>query len=122
MLLVNANPINQPIEFTQGEGITLTLLATDDQGNPVNLTGGTFSTQILGPNSVGPITFPDVQHQALNQNTNPGQFTLTLSSTDTGNCGEGANKQIITQVNLNGVISYFRGNNLLTVYPAVPLQ
>jgi hypothetical protein len=122
MLLVSTN--SNPIEFTQGDDVTLALTATDDQGNPQNLTGASFATEILGPNPAGPTTFPNGQHTLLNQTTNPGQFTLALANAgaDTGNCGEGSGKQILTTVVISGVSTTYRGVNLLTVYPPEPLQ
>lgn len=120
MLLNSQN--GQPIEFTQGDTTTLALIATDDQGNPVDLTGMSLSTQILGANSVGPVTFPNGQHTIADQSTNRGEFSLALSAMDTPTCGEGEHKQIITQASITGTITYFRGNNLLTVYPAPPEQ
>lgn len=120
MLLNSQN--NLPIQFTQGDTITLPLIATDQFGNPINLTGASLSTQILGANSIGPVTFPNAQHTLANQSTNPGQFSLALAAADTANCGEGANKQIITQASISGAITYYPGINILTVYPSVPLQ
>ncbi len=120
MLLANQSGL--PIEFTQGDAVTLNLILTDDQGNPANLTGASLSTQILGANGFGPITFPNGQHTIANQTTDRGKFTLTLSPTDTGNCGEGTGKQIITDAVISANPTYYRGNNILTVFPAVPLQ
>jgi uncharacterized protein YfaS (alpha-2-macroglobulin family) len=122
MLLASQN--NLPLDFTQGDDVTLNLIATDDQGNPQNLTGASLSTQILGPNGSGPVTFPNSQHTIANQITNPGQFSLTLrnAGSDTTSCGEGPSKQIITQSTVSGNVTYFRGMGLLTVYPNVPTQ
>lgn len=121
MILKTQN--NLPIEFTQGEQANLLLLAVDDSGNPVDLTGFNLTTQILGPNGIGPITFPNSQHTLADQVANRGGFTLALAPADTAACGEGPSKQIITEANNGGYyIDYFRGNNLLTVYPNVPIQ
>lgn len=121
-MLLNSQD-NHPITFTQGDVTTLLLLATDDQGNPVDLTGATLSTQILGPNAIGPVTFPNSQHSiAPDQVTNRGQFSLALSADDTASCGEGTAKQIITESIITGASVYYRGVDLLTVYPNVPLQ
>lgn len=122
MLLANASPLNAQIEFTQGDIITLTLVATDDFGNPVNLTGVSLATQILGANIIGPVTFPNGQHAILNQTTNTGQFTLALASADTASCGEGLNKQILTQATSAGASTFYRGVNILSVYAPVPVQ
>lgn len=120
MLLNSQN--NQPIDFTQGDVVVLELIATDDQGNPFSLTGASLSTQILGPNTVGPVVFDNSQHTIADQSTNTGQFSLALATDDTADCGEGEHKQILTTATISGVITTFRGVNLLTVYVAVPIQ
>jgi len=108
------------IIFTQGDSAILTLYATDGKGNPVDITNATITTFIKGPNGVI-ASFPNSQHQII---TGPaGVYQLTLSTTDTGNCGLGPNKTILSQIvsNVIGTV-YFRGINILTVYPPVPLQ
>lgn len=120
MLLQTTNL--KQVEFTQGETTTLTLIATDDQGNPYNLTGASLSTEIRANNGADVTTFQNSKHTLANQTTNPGQFTLALLSTDTPMCGEGNNKTIITIAVIAGATLYFRGNNTLIVYPPVPLQ
>lgn len=113
-------PNQLPLEFSQGDEVTLELAATDDYGNPINLTGASFSTQILGANGVGPVTFPNGQHSIVSAAS--GTFSLALAATDTPNCGLGANKQILTTITIGGSPTTYRGNNILTVYPEVPLQ
>jgi hypothetical protein len=117
-----ASQTGLPLEFTEGDNATLSLVATDDSGNPKDLTGASLSTQILGPNGIGPLTFPNSQHTIANQTTNRGQFSLALGTGDTAACGEGTGKQIITEASVSGVITFYRGVNILTVYPSVPLQ
>lgn len=111
-----------PLDFTQGDTPTLVLIATDDQGNPQNLTGASLSTQIQGANSIGPVVFGNGQHTLANQTTNPGQFSLALTASNTNACGEGPNKEIITTATISGVVTSYRGVNILTVYNAVPIQ
>lgn len=114
---------NQPIEFTQGDVIVLELIATDDSGNPVDLTGATLTTQILGPNTAGVVTFPNSQHTiASDQVANRGKFSLALASGDTANCGDGAGKQIITEAIITSDSVYYRSPNFLTVNVNVPVQ
>lgn len=120
-LLLNQS-VGQPIEFSQGDTITLNLLCTDDNGIPQNLTGATFSTQIQGTNIVGPVTFPNNQHIAGDQNTDPGTFQLSLASADTESCGLGPNKEILTTVVIGGSTTIYRGESILTVFPMVPIQ
>jgi hypothetical protein len=122
MPLLQNQQVGSLIEFSQGDNVTINLLATDDNNNPINLTGASFSTQIQGPNIVGPVTFPNGQHTLQNQTSFPGCFMLTLTQANTESCGLGANKEILTEVTISGLVTYFRGENLLTVYPAIPTQ
>lgn len=122
MKIVNSTPLNDPINFTQGDSIVLNLLALDNEGDPVDLTGASLTTQMLGANIVGPVIFGPSQHNLADQSTNPGEFTLTLSTDDTVSVGLGEHKQILTQSAIAGAVTYFHGNNILTVYPPVPLQ
>ncbi len=110
----------QPIEFTQGDSPTLLLAIVDDDGVPVNLTGASFETQILGPNGVGPVVFPNGQHTITNAAL--GQFSLALATTDTPNVNIGSNIEIITMYLIGADVETARGPNLLTVYPPVPTQ
>lgn len=122
MILAAQNGL--PIEFTQGDDVTLSLIATDDFGNPINLTGASLVTQILGPNGNGAIGFPNSQHTLANQTTNKGQFSLALANAgaDTTSCGTGPSKQIFTTAAIAGVVTTYRGVNILTVYPSSPEQ
>lgn len=107
------------MQFTQGDYAILQLSAQDGNGNPINLTGATFSTQILGPGAVGPVTFPNSQHAIVNATA--GTFSLTLSTTDTANCAFGINKDVVTQITQGGQPIYFKGQGILTVLPNTPL-
>lgn len=110
----------QTLEFTQGDDVVLNLVATDGDGNPINITGATFSTQILGQNPNGPVVFGNSQHAITDATT--GQFTLTLSQSDSMSCGLGINKTILTKITISGKVTYFRGQGILKVNPPVPLQ
>ena len=107
------------ITITQGDSALLQLQAVDGNGNPVNITGASFTTLIKGPNGVI-ASFPNAQHAIVSAAN--GQFSLALATTDTPNCGLGANKEIITLIVASGNTTYFHGPNQLTVLPAVPLQ
>ena len=114
---------NQQIEFTQGNNAILSLIAVDENGNPVDLTGATISTQILGPNPNGPVTFGNSQHTIdPDQNSNRGYFILALSQANTLACGEGLNKEILSTVTIASIATTFRGVGILNVYVAVPVQ
>jgi len=107
------------IEFTQGDTALLMLIATDGQGNPFNITGAVFTTFVKGPNGVI-ASFPNSHHTIVNAAL--GQFQLALGTSDTANCGTGPSKEILTQVVQGASTIYFRGPNLLTVNPPVPVQ
>jgi hypothetical protein len=107
------------IEFTQGDTATLNLTATDGQGNPFNVTGAVFTTFIKGANGVI-ASFQNSQHTIVNAAL--GQFQLALATTDTVNCGTGPGKEILTRIVQGASTVYFRGPNLLTVNPPVPIQ
>ncbi len=112
--------VSGSISFSQGDTIVINLTATDGYGNPFNLTGATFQTQILGPNGQAIATFANSKHSIVSASL--GTYTLTLSSTDTASCGLGSNKEIVTQVTQGSNVIYFHGPNLLQVLPAFPLQ
>ena len=107
------------IVFTRGDTAVVTLTANNGQGQPVNITGASFVTQIKGPNGVI-ASFPNNQH-AITDAAN-GVFTLSLGSTDTEACGLGNNKEILTQITIGSQITYFRGTGILQVLPPVPNQ
>ncbi len=107
------------IVFTQGDTALLSLQATDGSGNPVNISGATFTTLIKGPNGVI-ASFPNSQHTIVS--APDGTFTLALSTADTANCGLGDNKEIITKIVISSSTVYFHGPNTLNVLPPVPLQ
>lgn len=108
------------ITFTQGDYAVLNLTATDGDGNPINITGGSFTTLINGPNGSPVNMFPNGQHVIVDGPN--GQFTLTLQPEDTGNCGLGLHKEILTQIVIGGDPITYRGINTLTVYAPVPFQ
>ena len=111
-------PSAPALTFTQGDAPTLNLYAQDQNGNPINLSGATFSTQINGANGVGAVTFGNSQHTIVNAST--GQFQLTLATTDTQNCGEGQNKSIVTSITIGGSVLNFWGNGILQVLAPNP--
>lgn len=118
MLLTTPN--NQPVDFTQNDTALLDFVATDDQGNVVDITGATFQTQILGVNGQDPATFDDGQHTILDAEN--GLFSLALAQSDTMECGIGLHKEILTQITIGASVQMFRGVNILTVYSAEPVQ
>jgi hypothetical protein len=108
------------IQFTQGDNAVLSLTAQDALGNPINLTGASFSTQILGANGQPVNVFPNGQHAIVSASL--GTFTLTLSAANTTACGLGNTKDIVTAITISGNVTYFRGSGILTVFPPVPMQ
>lgn len=111
-------PSAPQITFTQGDEANLLFYVQDQNGNPVNLTGATFSTQIVGANGVGPVTFPNSQHTIVNATL--GQVQLALATTDTQACGEGSNKSVVMTITQSGAPLNFWGNGILTVLPPSP--
>lgn len=109
------------IVFTQGDNAVLQLTATDGAGEPINLDGATFSTQIKSANGSTVAVFGNSQH-AIVGNPLDGTFSLTLSAANTQACGEGGDKEILTKITIGGQVVYFHGFNMLTVYPATPVQ
>jgi hypothetical protein len=107
------------ISFTQGDSAVLNLTATDGNGNPIDITGATFVTQIKGPSGSFITSFPNSQHSIVNGPL--GQYQLSLATTDTPNCGIGSNKEIVTQMTNGLTVLYLHGPGLLTVNPPVPL-
>lgn len=115
--------VNPPIHFTQGDNVILNLIAVDVYGNPVSLTGATFSTQISGSNGAAVNVFGNSQHAAnVDQINFTGYFTLTLGQADTLNCGENNHKEILTTISIGGNQVYFRGFNALQVYAPTPFE
>lgn len=110
------------IYFTQGDGpININLTASLGDGTPVDLTGATFSTQMRGVGNTI-VTFANSQHTANPDQVNhKGQFILTLQSIDTPTIGVGFNKNIVTQITIDGATVAYRGNCEVTVFPTPPL-
>lgn len=114
------DPTSPQLSFSLGDYVVLTLYAQDNSGTPVNIAGATFSTQILGPNGVGPIVFGNAKHAIVASAF--GQFTLTLGTVDTAQCGLGPNKDILTTITIGGNSAIFQGQGILVVEPPVPIQ
>lgn len=108
------------IQFSQGDNAILQLTAQDGNGNPIDLTGASFSTQICEQNGSGLATFGNSQHTIIDAVN--GRYTLTLSQSDTLSCGIGPNKDIVTQITQSGLPIYFHGNGILQVLANVPLS
>lgn len=108
-----------PAVFTQGDTVVLQLQATDESGNPQNISGATFSSQMLGPLAVGPVTFGNAKHTIVNAGI--GSFTLNLTANDSASIGYGNNKDIVTSITISGAQTTYRGVGLATVWPPIPL-
>ena len=107
------------IEFTEGDSVVLNLTALDGSGNPINITGATFTTQIMGPANT-PVSFDNSHHAVVGGPL--GTFTLTLSTTETASIATGEQKEILTKIVVGGATSYVHGYKLLRVNPAVPIR
>lgn len=108
------------IKITQGDLAILEFTAVDGNENPIDITGATFTTLINAANGAGVNSFPDVQHTIVDGPE--GRFNLTLQVADTQNCGQGLHKEIITQIVRGSTPIWYRGKNVLTVYPPTPFQ
>lgn len=120
--LVGQNAISYakaPVAFTQGDTATLTLAAQDGNGNPINITGASFVTEIRGLGGVV-VSFDNSQHTIIDAVN--GVFQLALSQSDTESCGASGNKDIVTRITQGSTILYYRGQGILTVLPSVPVQ
>lgn len=104
------------LQFTQGDAITLNMTAQDGNGNPINLTGATFSTTFKGTS--GTVTVPNGQHTVVNAAL--GTYNIALAAADSAQIGVGPNKEIVTTITQSGLPIYFHGKRILTVLPAAP--
>lgn len=107
------------IQFTQGDTAFMLLTAQDGDGNPIDISGGVFTTLIKGPGGVI-VSFPNSQHAIVDAPN--GVYSLDLSQSDTASCDIGEDKDILTQIVQGSSAIYFRGIGILTVNPPVPLQ
>lgn len=107
------------ITFTQGDNAILALTAQDGQGNAINISGASFSTQIMGKAGAGVQTFGNSKHTIVSGIS--GTFTLTLSPTDTALCGLGVGKEIVTLITISSSQISYHGKNALTVLSATPI-
>ena len=106
--------------FTQGDTAVLNFIATDGFGNVVNISGATFTSVVKGPNGSTNVVIPNSQHTIT---SGPGGlFSVYFQTTDTAACGTGAHKDVITQIIIGSTTVWYRGTNVLAVYPAIPLQ
>ena len=108
--------------ITQGDTAIFNLTAKSGDNTLVDLTGAVFTSYILGPLGVVK-SFANSQHVANpDQINNRGQFTLTLSVTDTAALAIGEHKEVITKIVIGASTIYFHGVNILTVLPNIPEQ
>jgi hypothetical protein len=81
-----------------------------------------FTTYFLGYQGQV-LQYDNAQHTAdPDQVTNRGDFTLTLSSSDTALVPAGQYKEVVTKIVLLAKTVYYHGENLLTVLPAKPVR
>lgn len=112
-----------PIHISQGDTAQLDLTAVDANGNPIDLSSASLQTFINGPNA-GPIVEIDNGLHIINpdQINYTGQYSVFIDNMTTPLIGLGFHKEIITLVTMNETTTYFRGPNLLQVYPPVPFE
>lgn len=103
------------MQTNKGDQAVLLLTASDDGSSPHDLTGATFESKIT--DSAGVVTTYDNTHHAITSATN-GQYTLTLSTTETAALGTGL-ASIATRVTQSAQPVTFHGDKILNVrtYP-----
>lgn len=108
--------------ITQGDTVTFQFTATNGEGQPFDLTGATLTTYVRGSDGEA-ISFPNSQHTINpDQVFHKGEFTLALTTDDTNGIPLGIYKEVVTKVVQSSSTIYFRGKNILTVYPKIPIQ
>lgn len=110
------------ISFTINDTAALQFIAQDGNGNPIDLTGASLQTTLLGPQGTL-VVFNDSKHSINPDQTGfKGYFTLNLLQTDTAQCAEGENKDVLTQVTQGSSVITYRGIGVLNIYPVTPAQ
>lgn len=110
------------LKITQGDTATLRLIATDGNGNRVDLTGATLTSEVRGVNGL-PIFYPNSQHTIdPDQIFHKGEFDLALSILDTTAIPEGEDKGINTEIVIGPSTIYYHGDGILNVLSSIPRQ
>lgn len=107
------------LTFTQGDAVVLQMTAKDGNGDPVNLTGASFTSYVRGSNGASNVSLNNSKHAIVDAVN--GQYSITLSTSDSAACGEGANKDLVTVVTIGSTPIYYHGQGILTVLPPLPL-
>lgn len=121
-LLLSVPAFATGLVITQGDTPTFTFYAETGEGERIDLTGATFSTDIKG--ALGAlVTVPNSQHTAdPDQEENPGKFTMTMTAVQTAACSASDKKDIITKITQGTNVIYVHGTSILTVKANVPLR
>lgn len=110
------------IEFTQGDSAVLNLTAVDANNNPIDLTGAAFVSAFRGPQGLG-VFFDNSHHVANPDQVNfRGQYTLSLSTTETPTVPIGDEKGISTQITIGSSVVYYHGEGICNVLSPIPIQ
>lgn len=103
------------LKITQGDDVVFNLTAaTGSAAAPMDLTGATLTTLIQGR------SYDSAHHAILNQTTNKGQYTLTLSAAETALLKVASAQEIITQCSQGGKMTQLHGIGVLQVLSPVP--
>lgn len=112
------------IKITKGDAVILRFTAYSSPGVVQNLTGATFSTQMMGPGGKL-VTFANAKHAITSAAA--GTFTLTLSAADTALLAESSAEQIkkvegreIKTTITQSALPFTVRADILIVYPATP--
>ena len=110
------------IKITQGDSITMNLTATTDGSTLFDLTGAVFTSQVIGKANDEIVEFADSKHtEAADQTADKGEFTLTLSATDTALLKVGK-RDLLTKVVQGATVTHFHGIDAVEILAARPLK
>jgi hypothetical protein len=110
-----SKPQANSLTVTQGDDVAFNFVAlTGPSNTPMSLSGATLTSYIEG------VTYDNLHHAIANQGTNPGQFSLFLSASETAALKTGSNLEVITKVVQGGKTFYLHGVGVLRVLSPKP--
>lgn len=110
-----SKPQANSLTVTQGDDVAFNFVAlTGPTNTPMSLSGATLTSYIEG------VTYDNLHHAIANQGTNPGQFSLFLSASETAALKTGSNLEVITKVVQGGKTFYLHGVGVLRVLSPKP--
>lgn len=107
------------VTITQGDDVTINMLATIDGSSPMDLTGATLSSTLVASDESIVSVF-NSSHTIANQTTNTGEFSIFLDRTTTALLMLGAAQNIVTKASISGKDLFIHANKVLRVVSASP--